>query len=84
MGVFWPRTSGTGKRPVPSGKASTSSAELRAKRKPRLLFRSSGSFLLRYAERQFLASLFQLPPRITRFAPDGHSPPIGVTCGCYR
>ena len=38
-----------------------------AGRKPRLLFRFSGSFLLRFAERQFLALLFQLPPRITRF-----------------
>ena len=34
---------------------------------PRLLFRFSGAFLLRFAGRQFLALLFQLPPRITRF-----------------
>jgi len=38
-----------------------------AKRKPRLLFRFSGAFLLRFAGRQFLALLFQLPPRITRY-----------------
>ncbi|QEH38393.1 hypothetical protein OJF2_69940 [Aquisphaera giovannonii] len=38
-----------------------------ATRKPRLLFRLSGVFLLRFAGRQFLGSLFQLPPRITRF-----------------
>jgi len=38
-----------------------------ASRKPRLLFRLSGVFLLRFAERQFLGSLFQLPPRFTRF-----------------
>ena len=38
-----------------------------ARRKPRLLFRFSGSFLLRFAGRQFLGSLFQLPPRMTRF-----------------
>ena len=31
-------------------------------RKPRLLFRLSGVVLLRFAERQFLALLFQLPP----------------------
>ena len=43
-------------------------------RKPRLLFRFSGSFLLRHAERQFLASLFQLPPRFTRCEPHGHPP----------
>jgi hypothetical protein len=30
------------------------------------LFRLPGSFLLRLAERQFLALLFQLPPRRTR------------------
>jgi len=63
-----------GKRPVPSGRESTPSAELRARRKPRFWFRFSGQFLLRYAERQFLASLFQLPPRITRFEPMGRSP----------
>ena len=41
-----------------------------ARRKPSLLLRLSGSFqfLLRIAERQFLAVLFQLPPRYTRFA----------------
>lgn len=32
-----------------------------------LVFRLAGSFLLRFAERQFLPSLFQLPPRSTRF-----------------
>jgi hypothetical protein len=31
-----------------------------------LSFRLSGAFLLRFAERQFLALLFQLPPRRTR------------------
>lgn len=46
-----------------------SSAELKATRKPRLLFRFDGSFLLRFADRQFLAELFQLPPRFTRFEP---------------
>jgi len=32
-----------------------------------LLFRLPGVLLLRFAERQFLALLFQLPPRIIRF-----------------
>ena len=32
-----------------------------------LLLRLPGSFLLRYADRQFLALLFQEPPRRTRF-----------------
>ena len=32
-----------------------------------LLFRLSGVLLFRYADRQFLALLFQLPPRIIRF-----------------
>jgi hypothetical protein len=31
------------------------------------LFRFSGKFLLRFADRQFAAVLFQLPPRCTRF-----------------
>jgi hypothetical protein len=34
-----------------------------------LLFVFDGLFLLRFAERQFLALLFQLPPRFTRFEP---------------
>ena len=37
-----------------------------ATRKPMLLLRLPGSFLFRWAERTFLASLFQLPPRRTR------------------
>gem|GEM_PF-5733651 len=37
-----------------------------ATRKPMLLLRLPGSFLFRLAERTFLASLFQLPPRRTR------------------
>jgi hypothetical protein len=43
--------------------------ELRARRKPLLWFRFDGSFLFRFADRQFAASLFQLPPRFTRFEP---------------
>ncbi len=38
-------------------------------RTPKLLLRLSGSFLLRFAARQLDASLFQLPPRLTRFEP---------------
>ena len=53
---------------VPVGAAAT--------RKPRLSFRFSGSFLLRFAARQFLASLFQLPPRITRPVACGRSPAV--------
>jgi hypothetical protein len=37
-----------------------------ATRKPRLLFRFVGSFLLRFAERRFCGVLFQEPPRLTR------------------
>lgn len=40
---------------------------VRATRKPRLLFRFVGVFLLRFAERRFWALLFQPPPRFTRF-----------------
>ncbi len=44
-----------------------------------LLFRLSGVFLLRLADRQFLALLFQLPPRFTRFEPTDKAPnaPVG-------
>jgi hypothetical protein len=41
-----------------------------------LLLRLSGLFLLRFAERQLLALLFQLPPRFTRFVPDGQRPKV--------
>ena len=43
----------------------------RARRKPRLLLRLSGVLLLRFDTRQFLALLFQLPPRFTRLEPYG-------------
>ncbi len=42
-----------------------------ARRKPMLLLRLPGSFLLRLADWQFPASLFQLPPRFTRLVPLG-------------
>lgn len=35
-----------------------------------LLLRLPGELLLRLADRTFLALLFQLPPRFTRFEPD--------------
>jgi len=35
-----------------------------------VFLRSSGAFLLRFAERQFTAPLFQLPPRFTRSDPE--------------
>lgn len=41
----------------------------RTKRKPRLLLRLDGELLLRLDTRQFLALLFQLPPRFTRLDP---------------
>jgi hypothetical protein len=46
----------------------------RASRKPWLLFRLVGSFLLRYAAWQLEPLLFQLPPRFTRAGPCGRSP----------
>ena len=36
----------------------------------------SSSFLLRYADRQFLASFLQLPPRFTRLVAYGHGPGV--------
>ena len=44
-------------------------AEFRASRKPLLFVRFVGSFVLRFAVRQFAASLSQLPPRFTRLEP---------------
>jgi hypothetical protein len=69
--------SGTGSSPV----RRTCSAFRRARetRKPRLLLRFPGSFLLRFADRQFLAGLFQLPPRFTRF-----EPPSDKTPRCFQ
>ena len=46
-------------------------AEFRARRKPLSFVRFVGSFVLRFAVRQFAATLFQLPPRFTRFEPLG-------------
>jgi hypothetical protein len=40
-----------------------------------LSFLLSGVFALRFAARMFLASLFQDPPRFTRFEPVGPLPP---------
>ena len=48
------------------GDAVTADRPALAGRKPRLLFRLPGEFLLRLAERQLDAELFQLPPRLTR------------------
>ena len=60
----------TGRRPVPAGREiHPMPAGAAATRKPMLLFRLSGVFLLRLAERQFVPSLFQEPPRFTRFEP---------------
>ena len=58
---------GTGLRPV--RRRCSIGRRARETRKPRLLFSFPGEFLLRFAERQFLALLFQLPPRFTRFEP---------------
>ena len=59
--------------PLPAGRGDVEATVL-ARRKPRLLFRFDGSFLLRLAARQFSASFLQLPPRITRFEPLLHRP----------
>ena len=52
-------------------------------RNPMLLLLLVGLLLLRFATRQLFALLFQLPPRFTRFEPDGRRPesffnPIGI------
>ena len=39
-----------------------------------LLFRLSGVFLFRFADRKFAGLLFQEPPRITRWPPHGPFP----------
>ena len=60
-------STGTGGRPVQSGAESTAPAGLRPRGTRGCCSGSPASFLLRFAGRQFLGSLFQLPPRITRF-----------------
>ena len=71
--------SGTGKAVGSVGQSIRSTCGARASRKPRLLFRLSGVFLLRFAARQFPASLFQLPPRFTRCEALDRSPLTVVT-----
>jgi prolyl oligopeptidase len=51
-----------------------SDADVWARRKPILLFRMSGLFLLRFAERTFLGALVHEPPRSTRQPPLGPIP----------
>ena len=57
-----------------------------ARRKPRLLLRLSGELLLRFETRQFLALLFQLPPRLTRLEPFilHHINQIGPCCARWH
>ena len=50
-----------------------------AKRKPVLLFRLSGVFLLRLADRLLFGLLFQEPPRSTRRGSE--SEPVGSSTG---
>ncbi len=45
-------------------------AGTRAQRNPMFLFRFSGLFLFRFAERRFLALLLKAPPRSTRETPE--------------
>ena len=61
---------GTGRHPVRQAH-SGASCRAAARRNPMLLFRFDGLLLFRFAERQFLALLFQLPPRIIRFEARG-------------
>lgn len=61
--------------PNPSKAFHTPSFRTRTTRNPKNWSRPSGSYLLRYADRQYLPSLNQLPPRSTRAEaiPDGIS-----------
>ena len=52
-----------------SGDLGIPDEELRARRKPRVMKRSSGEHLPRFADRQYAASLPQQPPRYTRSEP---------------
>ncbi len=51
-----------------------------ARRNPILLFAFAGLFPLRFADRQFVALLFQLPPRLTRLEPLRPLSPLGGQC----
>lgn len=66
-----PSESGQGHWPVPSRPVTRRSGAggAGAGRKPRLLLRLPGLFLLRLAARQLEALLFQEPPRFTRLSP---------------
>ena len=57
---------GSGHPDEPSLSSVLAGERTRATRNPMLLFRLSGSFLLRFAARMFLGLLFQDPPRSTR------------------
>lgn len=52
--------------PAASMNAAALAVSVLATRKPRLLFRFVGVFLLRLAERRFCGLLFHEPPRLTR------------------
>jgi len=54
------------RKPRPTG---TNGGEALTRRKPTLSLRLPGAFLLRFADRQLTALLFQPPPRMTRFEP---------------
>ncbi len=65
-GILWFCPGGTGRRKARRPAAIASVPRTRQTRNPLFRLRSSGLFLLRLAERQFLAVLFQEPPRRTR------------------
>ena len=63
-----------GRRVSPDTDRRQGRAGERTERNPMLLFLFVGLLLLRFAVRQLIALLFQLPPRFTRFEPSGHHP----------
>ncbi len=54
------------------------------RRKPRLLLRLPGLFLLRFAARALSAVLFQEPPRLTRFGPLLRCPDLLIVFSSWR
>jgi hypothetical protein len=75
--MFVPAFAGLGRRRM--GPCLSCRHMVLTRRKPLLLLRFDGALLFRYAERQFDAALFQLPPRFTRDEPTAApSPPAQI------
>lgn len=74
--LFVPARPASGTRAARPGQRVSLPCVVLTGRKPRLLFLFVGVLLLRFAERQLFALLFQLPPRFTRLDPEDGPRPV--------